>query len=200
MWPATARIVVGLVHGAGAGGDLGVALLAAQHVSQLLVCPTRAEAVYDVGDRGRAVAQRVVGVAGTARQLDRRRQQHGLQRRQVRRRRRQPEQGRRPVGPGPAEQVVVDLHDDPAAGRAAVRRTPARRPTPARRAPRRRATGRCRGRCCSAGRCRRSRSSPRRDPSASSCSAAATWFGSARNRITWCTTWRLSGSTNVPVR
>ena len=54
---------------------------------------TGAEAVHHVRDGRRAVAQRVVGVAGTARQLDGRRQQHGLQRRQVRRRRRQPEQG-----------------------------------------------------------------------------------------------------------
>ena len=84
----------------------------------------RAEPLDHVGDRRRPVAERAVGVAGPAGQLDRRRQQHRRQRGEVLGAGRQPEQGRRAVGARAAEQVVVHLHDDLAAGR--ERRTEAR--------------------------------------------------------------------------
>ena len=106
-----------LVHGAGAALHLaGVGLAAAQQVEH--VGGPRAlgaEALHHVHHRGVAVAQRPVGVRRAARQLDRRREQHGVQLLEVPIAGREPQLGGRGVRLGAGEQVVVHLHDDPGA-------------------------------------------------------------------------------------
>ena len=96
-------------------------------------------------DGGLAVAQRTVAVVGAARQLDRRRHEERVQRREVGAAGHPAELGRRLVGRGALEQVVVDLHHDPRAGleldAVAVAGPWSRR----RRAPRRPASWRRRG-------------------------------------------------------
>ena len=100
------------------------------------------------------------------------------------------------VGRGALEQVVVHLHHDPRAGLAAGRRSRRGPGSRRRRAPRRPASWRRRRwRTRPRGRCRRSRSSPRPAARASFASASATCSGATRNRITWCTTSGLPGST-----
>ena len=94
---------------------LGLGLPPHRKYSALLVLPARADAVDQVGDRGVAVAERAVGVLRAARHLHRRRQQHGLERRDVGRAGRVAQHRRGHVGARPGDQVVVDLHDDPAA-------------------------------------------------------------------------------------
>ena len=77
--------------------------------------PSRAEALLDVGERRVAVAQLPVGVLRPARQLHGRGQQHGAERLVVARAGREAQLGGGGVGLLPGEQVVVDLHHDPAA-------------------------------------------------------------------------------------
>ena len=128
-----------LVDGAGAALHLaGARLAAAQQVEHVGGArPLGAEPLHHVHHRGVAVAQRSVRVLRPAGQLDRRRQEHRVQLLHVAVAGRQPQLGGRGVRLGAGEQVVVDLHDDPAAlgqpdavARLADRLLAARRPGP----------------------------------------------------------------------
>ena len=109
-------MVIGLAEGAHARLHLaGARLAAAQEVEEVGGVALHAEALLDVGQRRVAVAQLSVGVLRPARQLHGRGQQHGAERLVVALAGREAQLGGGRVGLLPGEQVVVDLHDDPAA-------------------------------------------------------------------------------------
>ena len=107
-----------LVDGARAALHLaGLRLAAAQEVERVGgLRPLGAEAVHHVEHRRVAVAQRAVGVLRTTRQLDRRGQQHRVERLHVAVAGSESQLGGGGVGRRTGKKVVVDLHDDPAAG------------------------------------------------------------------------------------
>ena len=122
---------------AGAGGGLrGLLELPAEQVQGVGGERGAAEALAQVDHRGVAVAERALRTGLAAGQLDRRRHEVGVQRLQVGVARHPPQLRGRPVGGRALEQVVVHLHDDPAAGLQAGAVAVAGRPLVAARRPR----------------------------------------------------------------
>ena len=106
-----------LPHPPGARGGLGGLLeLPAEQVQGVGGERGPAEALAQVDHRGVAVAERALRARLAAGQLHRGGHEVGVQRLQVGLARHPPQLGGRPVGTRALEQVVVHLHDDPAAG------------------------------------------------------------------------------------